>query len=63
MDLTDRIVNLEDLWGPTACELSTQLDAMDDAARIDRLESTLLRRMEARRESNRWRWAMPTSLT
>lgn len=52
-DLTDRIVDLEDLWGPTACELSNQLDEVDDAERIDRLESTLLSRMEARRESNR----------
>jgi AraC-like DNA-binding protein len=52
-DLTDRIVELEDLWGPKACDLSTQLNEVDEAGRIDRLESTLLARMDARRKSNR----------
>jgi AraC-like DNA-binding protein len=43
--VTDRIVALEDLWGPAATDLSGELCDMDEAARIDRLERTLLERL------------------
>jgi len=50
--LTDRIVALEDLWGRAALELAGQLGELDEAARLDRLESVLLRRIgDRRRES------------
>ena len=44
-ELTDRIVALADLWGRAASELSVQLAEMDEAARVDCLESVLLRRI------------------
>jgi AraC-like DNA-binding protein len=47
-ELTDRVVPLPDLWGDAASELSLQLAEMDEAARIDCLESELLRRIETR---------------
>jgi AraC-like DNA-binding protein len=50
-ELTDRIVALEDLWGAMALELPGQLSELDEAARIHRLESVLVRRIADRRES------------
>jgi AraC-like DNA-binding protein len=51
-ELTDRIVALEDLWGAAGSELPAELgDANTEAARIDRLESALLRRIGERRGS------------
>jgi AraC-like DNA-binding protein len=50
-ELTDRIVGLEDLWGRAALELPDQLSELDETARLDRVESELLRRMEDRRSS------------
>jgi AraC-like DNA-binding protein len=50
-ELTDRIVALEDLWGGAALELPAQLSELDEAARIDRLESVLLGWIDDRRES------------
>ena len=50
-ELTDRIVSLEDLWGSAGADLPAELAAMSEAARIDRLESELVRRLGRRRES------------
>jgi|GEM_PF-3005941 len=44
-ELADRIVALEDLWGAAAAGLPAELAAAGEAARIDRLESVLLRRL------------------
>jgi AraC-like DNA-binding protein len=42
-DLTDRIIALEDLWGPSARALAANLIEMDEeTARLGRLESALL---------------------
>ena len=49
-ELTDRILSLDQLWGPTGADLPEELDAMSEAARIDRLESELIRRLGRRRE-------------
>jgi AraC-like DNA-binding protein len=40
-ELTDRIIPLEDLWGPSACSLAANLSEMNEAARLDHLESVL----------------------
>lgn len=50
-ELTDRIVALEDLWGTAGSELLTELSDANEAARIDRLESAMLRRIGAGRRS------------
>jgi AraC-like DNA-binding protein len=49
-ELTDRILPLDKLWGPTSADLPAELDAMSEAARIDRLESHLVERLCRRRE-------------
>jgi AraC-like DNA-binding protein len=43
--LTDRVLSLDELWGPTGAGLPEELDGMTEAARIDRLESELLQRL------------------
>jgi AraC-like DNA-binding protein len=43
--LADRVVALRDLWGPASAGLLDELAAAGEAARIDRLESALLRRL------------------
>jgi AraC-like DNA-binding protein len=43
--LADRVVALEDLWGPASAGLLAQLAAAGESARIDRFESALLRRL------------------
>jgi AraC-like DNA-binding protein len=50
-DLTDRIVALEDLWGRAALDLPGQLSELDETARIDCLESVLLRQIDDRPRS------------
>jgi AraC-like DNA-binding protein len=50
-ELTDRIVTLEDLWGSAGADLPAQLDDMSDTARVDCLESELLRRLGRRHAS------------
>src|SRR5260370_11240612 len=50
-ELTDRIVALEDLWGAAGSELPTEVSEANEAARIDRLESVLLARIEEGRRS------------
>ena len=48
VELTDRVVAMEDLWGPAARELAARLGETDDeGARLDRLESALVRRLGA----------------
>jgi AraC-like DNA-binding protein len=49
-ELTNRIVDLNDLWGAAACDLSSELQELDEAGRIDRLESALVERMDTRRD-------------
>jgi len=49
-ELTNRVLSLDDIWGPTGAGLPEELDAMSEAARIDRLESEVLQRMGRRRE-------------
>jgi AraC-like DNA-binding protein len=44
-ELADRKVALDDLWGAAAAGLFAELAAAGEAARIDRLESVLLRRL------------------
>ena len=44
-ELTDRILPLEDVWGAASLELPTELAEMDEAARINKLESVLLHRI------------------
>ena len=44
-ELADRVVTLEDLWGAAAGGLTAELAAAGETARIDRLESVLLRRL------------------
>lgn len=44
-ELADRVVALEDLWGAAAAGLPAELAAAPESARINRLESVLLRRL------------------
>jgi AraC-like DNA-binding protein len=43
--VTDRIVVLDDLWGPAATDLIGELCAVDEGTRIDRLEFAFLERL------------------
>jgi AraC-like DNA-binding protein len=48
-DLTDRVVPVDDLWTDSAArELAMELTALDETARLDRLEAALLQRMDDR---------------
>jgi AraC-like DNA-binding protein len=51
-ELTNRIVGLEDLWGSAASALPVRLAEMNEAARIDALESLLIRRIRNCTRSN-----------
>jgi AraC-like DNA-binding protein len=44
-ELTDLVVPLPDLWGADGSELPLELDALGESARVDRLESELIRRL------------------
>ena len=44
-ELTDRTVRIEALWGRWASDLSERLATLNESARLDLLENTLLRRM------------------
>ena len=44
-DLTDRTVAIDDLWGTFASRLASELCELDEAGRIDRLESVLRTRL------------------
>jgi AraC-like DNA-binding protein len=45
LELTDHVVNLEDVWGSPNAHLAEDLAELDEAARVDRLEATLLDRL------------------
>lgn len=49
--VTDRVVPLEDLWGAAASDLSEQICAQGELARLERLEQTLLSRLTLTRSS------------
>lgn len=54
-ELENRVVALEAVWGGEGRQLAEEMSAMrSQTARIHRLESALARRMEARRQQNRW---------
>lgn len=52
-DLTDRTVAIDDVWGTASSRLSSDLCDLDEAARIDRLESALLARLGTTRQPER----------
>lgn len=52
-DLTDRTVAVDDVWGTGASRLGSELCELDEAARVDRLESMLLARVAARTQRAR----------
>jgi AraC-like DNA-binding protein len=72
-ELTDRVVNLGDLWGSPNVPLAEDFVELDDAARVDRVESVLLerlRRLDSLGHSSvdvpglaRWVRTHPTSMT
>ena len=45
LELTDQVVSLEDVWGSPGARLAEELAALDEAARVDRLEAVLLERL------------------
>jgi len=52
-ELTDRIVGLDELWGPAAVELAAALDELhEETTRIGHLESVLLHAMAKTRSPN-----------
>jgi AraC-like DNA-binding protein len=48
--LTDRAIAIEDVWGTAGSRITHELGELDEAARIDRVESVLLARLAAGRE-------------
>ena len=48
IELTDRTLRLEDVWGTTSQELLADASDLDEASRLDRLEAALLARMRDR---------------
>jgi len=72
-EVTDRVVDLGDIWGSPNAPAAHDFVALDDAARIDRLESLLLARVrcaESRLHSSvdvrglaRWVRSHPASMT
>jgi len=72
IELTDHVVRLEDLWGSPNARLAEDLAELDEVARVDQFEATLLerlRRAPAPRSSidvaglARWVRAEPTSMS
>jgi AraC-like DNA-binding protein len=51
-ELTDKVVAAEDVWGRADQELPARLVEMSESARIDHLESMLLRRLGTQRQPN-----------
>ena len=49
-ELTDQTVGIDDLWGTAASRLPSELCELDEAARIDRLESVLVARLARSRQ-------------
>jgi AraC-like DNA-binding protein len=50
LELTDRILLVDELWGGSASELSEQLATLNESARLDLLENALLRQTVEPRE-------------
>jgi AraC-like DNA-binding protein len=50
--LKDRIVDLHDLWGAAAARLSQEFSELEEAARIERFELELLRRLQSPRHAS-----------
>jgi AraC-like DNA-binding protein len=50
-ELTDEAVAIDDIWGAAASRLPGELGDLDEAARVDRLESVLLARLRQARPS------------
>ena len=48
-DLTDLTVAIDDVWGTAASRLTSELYELDEAGRLDRLESLLYARLQRRR--------------
>jgi AraC-like DNA-binding protein len=72
IELTDHVVRLEDLWGSPNARFAEDLAELDEVARVDQFEATLLerlRRAPAPRSSidvaglARWVRAEPTSMS
>jgi AraC-like DNA-binding protein len=49
--LTDQVVALDDLWGAKGSELAAELSVLDEATRIQRLESALVAQLGCESES------------
>lgn len=47
-ELTNRAVGVEDIWGPAAADVAARLADVNEAARIDALESLLIERLGVR---------------
>ena len=45
VELTDRVVSVDELWGAPGARLAEELAALDEAARVERLEAALLERL------------------
>ena len=72
MELTDHVVDLEDVWGAQSAPLADELAGLDEEARVDRLEAALLKRLRRAPSSRlsidvigiaRWARAEPVSIT
>lgn len=72
LELTDRVVDLEGLWGPRRARLAEELAELDEAARVDRLEGALLERARRAPQARsgvdvvglaRWARAEPARMT
>jgi len=50
-EFTDRMVALDDVWGPAASQLPAQLAVMQESERVDALEFALLRRIGTPKEA------------
>lgn len=51
-ELTDGIATAEDIWGPAAADMAARLAHVNEAARIDALETLLIERLGEQRRSH-----------
>jgi len=73
LELTDRLVDLEDLWGAEGAHLAEDLADLDETGRVDGLEAVLLARVRSAPAAQylrinvlglaRWVRAQPTSIS
>jgi AraC-like DNA-binding protein len=72
LELTDRIVSLEQIWGSNSRCLAEDIAELTEAARVERLEAALLERLRYTPIVHssidvvgiaRWIWTDPTSMT